>query len=458
MEVLNDVQFLRRDNANLLQEVKSLRSQSALLRSRSDELEKKLREQILACSVRNEVTVNEPKFLDIVKERPTVPKLRLDMQFGETSHITIASRDIERSPFADIGWFDDSPTQQRIPTKTDKETPDPHGLRPASSGSALIGEAPLVATFGTPPSPDPSEGPSQIPLPSLRSVAPPVTGVALPRVALSLLHLRLIRKETYDSPASVASFMQKLEKHTRTRTPYPPQSSYRAAFTAAFLTLIPLLGPPGTLPAEWLAFLHDFPSRIPATQRDSIVSIPWPTSGISIPGINLESLRRQSITYRLPSQPHYYRRRSRSLSGITRDVIPSSASEPTPLSIPPPPPPLVNPTTTPPAGGAAAATSFPPCERDAWVLLLALAYAAFPFSRVAKKLYKLPSTVKLQMIAWLPPGVNVYAHMEFASKPFKHEYVTFQTVDEALRELWDSKKEILRLISITLALLEHGWP
>jgi hypothetical protein len=84
--------------------------------------------------------------------------------------------------------------------------------------------------------------------------------------------------------------------------------------------------------------------------------------------------------------------------------MPLSASELTPLSIPIPPlAPLVN-TTTVATGGTATATS-PPCERDAWVLLLALAYAAFPFSRVAKKLCKLPSTVKLQMIAWLPLGV-----------------------------------------------------
>jgi hypothetical protein len=47
-------------------------------------------------------------------------------------------------------------------------------------------------------------------LPSLRSVKPPVQSVAVPNVMTSLLELRLIQKETYDTPAAVASFLQKL--------------------------------------------------------------------------------------------------------------------------------------------------------------------------------------------------------------------------------------------------------
>ena len=43
MELVDDIHFLRQDNANLLKEVMSLRQQSTLLRDRSDELERKLR-------------------------------------------------------------------------------------------------------------------------------------------------------------------------------------------------------------------------------------------------------------------------------------------------------------------------------------------------------------------------------------------------------------------------------
>jgi chaperonin cofactor prefoldin len=44
MELVNDIRFLRQDNEFLLKEVMSLREQSTLLRDRSDELERKLRE------------------------------------------------------------------------------------------------------------------------------------------------------------------------------------------------------------------------------------------------------------------------------------------------------------------------------------------------------------------------------------------------------------------------------
>lgn len=44
MDVLNNLDFLRQDNANLLKEIQSLRLHSTLLRERSQELERKLRE------------------------------------------------------------------------------------------------------------------------------------------------------------------------------------------------------------------------------------------------------------------------------------------------------------------------------------------------------------------------------------------------------------------------------
>lgn len=44
MDLAHDIHFLRQDNANLLKEVMSLRQQSTLLRNRSDELERKLRD------------------------------------------------------------------------------------------------------------------------------------------------------------------------------------------------------------------------------------------------------------------------------------------------------------------------------------------------------------------------------------------------------------------------------
>ena len=50
MDVLNDIHFLRQDNANLLKEVMSLRQQSALLRNRSDDLERKLRSCVVSAT------------------------------------------------------------------------------------------------------------------------------------------------------------------------------------------------------------------------------------------------------------------------------------------------------------------------------------------------------------------------------------------------------------------------
>ena len=181
----------------------------------------------------------------------------------------------------------------------------------------------------------------------------------------------------------------------RTQTHHSPQSTYRAAFTAAFFVLIPLLGPPGTLSSEWLGFLRDFPSRIPQSQRDSIVSIPWPEPCVSVPDVSSSLLQPPGPSR--PSRPpksYGFRRRSRSLDGIPSLISPTpTTAPPVPLAsngepgAPPPP------------------TGLPRCERDAWVLLLALAYAAFPLSRAALKMRKLPMAVKLQMIAWLPPGV-----------------------------------------------------
>jgi hypothetical protein len=51
MELVDDVQFLRDDRANLLSEVKSLRVQSDLLRERNNELERKLRDALATGSV-----------------------------------------------------------------------------------------------------------------------------------------------------------------------------------------------------------------------------------------------------------------------------------------------------------------------------------------------------------------------------------------------------------------------
>lgn len=215
------------------------------------------------------------------------------------------------------------------------------------------------------------------------------------------------------------------------------------------MTLIPLLGPPGTLPADWLSFLHDFPSRIPHTQRDSIVSIPWPESYISRYAIDIGATEARSsggidvgmgmgmgitrgVAWQAPrsdprasSSVNAYtyrdatRRRSRSLDGIVRhsSPIPSSrlsgvpqhihahahAHDQTQTQTQTQNPQTDRPTSThgPPNGH----TNGPAGERDAWILLLALAFAAFPSSRAAMKMRKLPVTVKLQMIAWLPPGV-----------------------------------------------------
>lgn len=44
MDLLTDLEFLRQDNVNLFKEVQSLRQQSNLLRERSEELERRLRE------------------------------------------------------------------------------------------------------------------------------------------------------------------------------------------------------------------------------------------------------------------------------------------------------------------------------------------------------------------------------------------------------------------------------
>ncbi|KAF8507998.1 hypothetical protein JB92DRAFT_3145184 [Gautieria morchelliformis] len=437
MELVNDIHFLRQDNANLLKEVMSLRQQSTLLRDRSGELERKLRDCLASGAAPQthlatyKTTQRHSTVLDLTAARSYPPKLKLDIP---DTHDT-QKRDLEEEG-AELAavWFDDTTAEQE-PAKEHPAEPLALGVvHFAASGSQLIGEAPRATpeqrveeqsinrpSTITPPSPDPSERQSRITLPSLLSVKAPVQGVAVPNVAASLLELRLIRKEAYDTPAAVASFLQKL-----TQTTHTPQSTYRAAFTAAFLALIPLLGPPGTLSVDWLSFLHDFPSRIPHTQRDSVVSIPWPESYISQHGVD--------PGFREPPRPprssntYSPRRRSRSLDGILRRPSPIPGNR-----LPDLPRATDLQTQTLPTG-------VPTGERDAWVLLLALAYAAFPASRVAAKLRKLPVTVKLQMIAWLPPGVNVYANLHFSST----------TVDEALGQFWDAKKEILRL--------KHGWP
>lgn len=45
MDVLDDLEFLRQDNANLLKEIQSLRLHTTLLRERSQQLEQRLREE-----------------------------------------------------------------------------------------------------------------------------------------------------------------------------------------------------------------------------------------------------------------------------------------------------------------------------------------------------------------------------------------------------------------------------
>lgn len=175
----------------------------------------------------------------------------------------------------------------------------------------------------------------------------------------------------------------------RTQTDHTPHSTYRTAFTAAFMTLIPLLGPPGTLSAEWLSFLHDFPSRIPHTQRDSIVSIPWPESYMSHYDVSPTALHPPP---QRSSNPHSSHRRSQSLDGILRRPSPIHKNR-------------ISDSRSADHNTQRLPTGLRTGERDAWVLLLALAFSAFPSSRVATKLRKLPITVKLQMIAWLPPGV-----------------------------------------------------
>jgi len=180
---------------------------------------------------------------------------------------------------------------------------------------------------------------------------------------------------------------------------HPAQSTYRAAFTAAFMTLIPLLG---TLSSEWLTFLHDFPSRIPTSNRDSFVTIPWPQSGITIPQISTENPNVKVKEEPLRDNRRVTmstRRRSKSFDEGTLDPRQPRFSF---ISVAGRGQTHVLPIQSTPPG---AATGCPPCERDAWVLLLALAFAAFPNSRVAKKLKKLPITVKMQMIPWLPPTV-----------------------------------------------------
>jgi len=453
MDVLSDIDFLRRDNANLLKEVQSLRLQSSLLRERNNGLERNIQEHLAGTRSHNR---RASKSVTIDMTRETIPKLRLDtnvlsptydlFRLSLTPDIKLAESLEKQNPQA--SWFDDSPVHAQAPPPPSMPPPPPpppsHSEARRSSiikisnmngvhlhGSRFIGEAPRptperqtedppvdqqMPTF-TPPSPDPSER-RAFPVPSLYSVPPPVTGVALPHVALSLLELKLIRKDTYDSPAAVASFMHKL-----TRKEHPPQATYRVAFTAAFLDLIPLLG---SLPSEWVAFLHDFPSCIPATKRDSIVTLPWPESVATVPTLSPQVKNAAAVRSPTTLNTYQTRRRSRSLDDLRRQSYISVAGKGQNH--------VMHIQRTP------ASTGLPPCERDAWVLLLALAYTAYPASRVAKKLRQLPITVKLQIIAWLPPTVNVYDNMRFASN----------TVDEALGQLWDAKKEILRL--------KHGWP
>jgi len=146
--------------------------------------------------------------------------------------------------------------------------------------------------------------------------------------------------------------------------------------------------------------LHDFPSRIPASKRDSIVSIPWPQSGITIPELSTEDLRINIKEE--PPRPERKttistRRRSKSFDDGTLDPQQLRFSF---ISVA-----GKGQTHVIPIQSTPTATGCPPCERDAWVLLLALAFAAFPTSRVAKKMKKLPVTVKMQMIPWLPPAM-----------------------------------------------------
>ncbi|KAF8589677.1 hypothetical protein K439DRAFT_1612481 [Ramaria rubella] len=412
---INDLEFLRQDNTNLLKEVNSLRSQSTLLRNRSDELERKLRDFLAGgttdqaywarCAFRARrerrhgpgchgccIDVYSQQLNNKRHEIPDVKEGLTDARSRPKDRVSLGS-----NPDAAAVWFDDTPIGEN-PRKPILDRLTHINLEATPDGSQLIGEAPRAtpdlqprnnlekpylnqpSTF-SPPSPDPSEGPSRVAVPSLLSVVAPVSGVALPDVPLSLLRLKLIPQETYDSPAAVASFLQKVTEVTQT-----PQKTYRAAFTAAFLTLIPLLGPPGTISTQWLSFLHDFPSRILHTQRDSFVSIPWPESCISGHGANITHYYDQQPV----QSPNYrdHRRRSRSLDGLTHE----QSLLGTQMHV---------------TGRHAQhhSTGVPPCERDAWVLLLALTYAAFPSTRIAAKLRKLPVAVKLQMVAWLPPGV-----------------------------------------------------
>lgn len=508
MDLLTDLEFLRTDNTHLLKEVQSLRQQSELLRQRSEELERRLQEHNAGTSkpgTPEDKNIKRISFRDSKFSKTDTNNERAPTVLLEANEPQVIIRSTEfQSPHISIAW-DDSPIERVAPAHVHRHFSNFHSS--SYTGPHLIGEAPanasvnkslheknqshdLPITNSFPPSPDPSE-PQQktIRVPSLLSVVPPVSGVALPNVAMALLELRLIKKEAFDSPAAISSFMQKL-----THAPHIPRSTYRAAFIDAFMYIIPLLGPIGSLSTEWLAFLHDFPSRIPASHRDSFVSIVWPQQIVPVPGsrpphsTTASGKKGVAVSDSMGNGKLFVRPRSRS-----RDSKRRSRSMDTPFRFPQQPP-VLPPILTNcadiarfraglsgPSGPSTPAAEYklapnnkdnpnspandrkdqqpvadnvkqeplrkkddstthsPPCERDAWVLLLALAYAAFPDSKVAKRMCRLPVAIRLQMIAWMPPGVSVYANMQFAST----------TVDEALGQLWDCKKEILRL--------RNGW-
>ncbi|GJJ11868.1 hypothetical protein Clacol_006106 [Clathrus columnatus] len=422
MDLLTDLEFLRQDNTTLLKEVQTLRQQSDLLRERSEELERRLRghpvqnvsnaEQekvrITLCDSKISKTETNDGGPTNTAPHPDTNVRKLPKTLSEPQ-IVIRSTQLQ-SPHISIAW-DESPVERVAPAQL-RDTRRFSGIfTSVQSGPHLIGEAPAnypINECFSPPSPA-SEPHRDIRIPSLRSVVPPVSGVALPNIAAGLLELRLIKKETYDTPAAVASFMHKL---------------------------------------------------IPASHRDSLVSIVWPEpeTGLRPPAKGnkcMDSSRRSRSmdpphrTHQPPVLPPIMTDNTdiaRLVTGPAVSIRALAASTKSEIN-------KDNNKGVDDKKGhqntnsrpkmwprkEESITHCPPCERDAWVLLLALAYAAFPDSKVAKKMRRLPVTIRLQMIAWMPPGINVYANMEFAST----------TVDEALGQLWDSKKEILRL--------RNGW-
>ncbi|KZS92771.1 hypothetical protein SISNIDRAFT_486272 [Sistotremastrum niveocremeum HHB9708] len=68
----------------------------------------------------------------------------------------------------------------------------------------------------------------------------------------------------------------------------------------------------------------------------------------------------------------------------------------------------------------------------AWIMLLSLSQAAL--NNVTKKFLKLPLLVRLEMVHMMPPGNHTYSQMEF----------TNTTIENVIEELWDTKRELLR--------------